>query len=532
MLRTLGPRSGLRAPAVLWIPGLLAVALTLLPAWYLLERSTEGGWSAWEETLSRSAGELLVNSLGLAAVVSISAAAVAVPAAWLTVRCELPGRRLWAVALALPLAIPSYVMGLTVVAALGPRGMLQDWLEPFGVDRLPEVYGFWGAAFTLSAVTFPYVFLVVSGAMRALDPSVEEASQSLGKTRWETFFRVTLPLLAPALAAGLLLVALYTLSDFGGVATLRYETFTRAIFIEYQTSFDRTAAAILGVALAAVAMVVLAAELIVRARSVERLRARRIAPPAPIALGRWKWPAIAFLALVVAMTLAMPVFVLVYWLVKGIRAGTDFPELWEPLRHTVLLGGGGALVTVALALPLAVLSTRYGGAASRVLEQATFVTHALPGLVVALSLVFFGIAYARDLYQTVWMLLLAYVILFLPNALSALRAPLLRQSRQLEEAGAALGRGPLRVLASVTLPIARPGILVALPLVFLTVVKELPATLLLSPPGYRTLPGIVWSLNSDATLGAAALPALILVALAAVPVATLAWWGGLGEGDA
>ncbi|MGH2609228.1 MAG: iron ABC transporter permease, partial [Tepidiformaceae bacterium] len=111
MRRTFGPRSGLRAPAILWIPGLLAVALTLLPAWYLLERSTEGGWEAWEETLSRSAGELLVNSLGLALVVAVASAAVAVPAAWLTVRCAVPGRRLWGVALAMPLALPSYVMG-------------------------------------------------------------------------------------------------------------------------------------------------------------------------------------------------------------------------------------------------------------------------------------------------------------------------------------------------------------------------------------------------------------------------------------
>ncbi len=522
----------MQAPAILWIPGLIAVGLTLLPAWYLLDRSTEGGWEAWEETLSGTAGELLVNSLGLAMVVAVASAAVAVPSAWLTVRCAVPGRRLWAVALALPLAIPSYVMGLTAVAALGPRGLVQGWLEPLGVERLPEVYGFWGAAFTLSAVSFPYVFLVLAAAMRTLDPSVEEASQTLGRARSATFFRVTLPLLAPALAAGLLLVALYTLSDFGGVATLRYETFTRAIFIEYQTSFDRTAAAILGVALAGVAMVVLVAELLVRARAAERLRARRIAPPEPIELGRWKWPSIAFLGLVVAATLGMPVFVLSYWLVRGMRAGTDFPELWEPLRHTLTLGAVGAVVTVALALPLAVLSTRFGGPVSRGLEQVAFVTHALPGLVVALSLVFFGIAYARELYQTVWMLLLAYVILFLPNALSAMRAPLSRQSRQLEEAGAALGRSPLRVLAGVTLPIARPGIFVALPLVFLTVIKELPATLLLSPPGYRTMPGVVWGLNSDATLGAAAFPALVLVGIAAIPVAALAWWGALGEADA
>ena len=530
-MRALAPRSGLRAPAILWVPGLLAVALSLLPAWYLLERSTERGWSPWEETLRGSAAELLRNSLGLALVVALASAVLAIPAAWLTVRCDLPGRRAWSVLLALPLAIPSYVMGLTVVAAAGPRGFIQGWLEPLGVERLPEVYGFWGAAYTLAAVSFPYVYLVLAGAMRSLDPATEEASQTLGVSRWMTFARVTLPLLSPALAAGLLLVALYTLSDFGGVATLRYETFTRAIFIEYQTSFDRTAAAILGVALAAVAGVVLVAELIVRARATERLRARRIAPARPIELGRWRWPSFAFLGLVVAFTLGLPLFVLVYWLVKAMRAGSDFPSLWQPFRHTVTLGGGGALITAALALPLAVLSTRYGGIASRALEQLAFVTHALPGLVVALSLVFFGISYATDLYQTTWMLLLAYVILFLPNALSALRAPLLRQARHLEEAGATLGRAPLRVLATVTLPIARPGVLVALPLVFLTVVKELPATLLLSPPGYRTLPGVIWSLSSDATYGAAALPALILIGLAAIPVGVLAWQGSLGEGN-
>ncbi|MEX1103345.1 MAG: iron ABC transporter permease, partial [Dehalococcoidia bacterium] len=388
------PRSGLRAPAVLWIPGLLAVALTLLPAWYLVDRSTDAGWAKWDETLSRSAGELLVNSLALAAVVSMASATIAVPAAWLTVRCALPGRRFWAVALSLPLAIPSYVMGLTVVAALGPRGMLQGWLEPFGVERLPEIYGFWGAALTLSAVSFPYVYLVVAAAMRALDPSVEEASLTLGKTRWTTFARVTFPALGSALAAGLLLVALYALSDFGGVAMLRYDTFTRAIFIEYQSSFDRTAAAILGVALAGVASVVLLAELLVRARSVERMRARRIAPPQPVALGRWLWPSLTFLAIVVAVTLALPVFVLVYWLVRGFRAGTEFPDVWTSFHHTLLLGCIGAVVTVVIALPLALLSTRYGGWASRALEQTAFVSHALPGLVVALSLVFFGIGYA------------------------------------------------------------------------------------------------------------------------------------------
>jgi len=185
-------------------------------------------------------------------------------------------------------------------------------------------------------------------------------------------------------------------------------------------------------------------------------------------------------------------------------------------------------VTVVLALPVAILAARFGGVFPMLIEQAAYLTHALPGLVVALALVFFGIGYARDLYQTTWMLLLAYVILFLPNALSALRASLLRQSPRLEDAGAALGRSPLRVLATVTLPLARPGAVAALALVFLTIMKELPATLLLAPPGYETLPGLVWGRSSNALYAGAALPALILIAVSAIPVALLVWRGDLG----
>ncbi|MCC7365169.1 MAG: iron ABC transporter permease [Dehalococcoidia bacterium] len=515
------------APAALWLPGLAVVIVTLLPFWYLWKRSTERGWSAWDETLSRSATELLANSAKLSLGVAVICVAVALPAAWLTVRTDLPFRRAWSVLLALPLAIPSYVMGMTVVAALGPKGMLQGWLEPLGVDRLPEIYGYWGALLTLGAVSFPYVYLVLRAALRTLDPFEEEASRSLGRGPWSTFAAVSVPALIPAIAAGLLLVALYVLSDFGGVATLKYNTFTRAIFIEYSSSFDRTGAAILGVVLAGLAALLLAGELFARSRYQARARAKRLSPARPIALGRWRWPAVAFLAAVVAISLVLPMGVLVYWLVKGIRAGADFPEVWEPLRHSATMAASGGVVTVLLALPIALLAARFGGPLARLLEQAAFATHALPGLVVALALVFFGIGYATELYQTTWMLLVAYVILFLPNALGALRAPLMRQSPHLEEAAAGLGRRPLAAIASITLPLARPGAVAAFALVFLTIMKELPATLLLSPPGYRTLPGVVWSNSSEALYGGAALPALILVGVAAVPLVLLVWRGDL-----
>ncbi|MCK9517576.1 MAG: iron ABC transporter permease [Dehalococcoidia bacterium] len=531
-MAVLQSRRGLQAPVVLWLPGLLVVAATLLPLWYLARRATEHGWAPWKETLTTSAGELLLNSLKLSGVVGLVCVAVALPAAWLTVRTDLPWRRAWAVLLALPLAIPSYVMALTVVAALGPRGMLQGWLEPFGVDRLPEIYGFWGAALTLSAVSFPYVLLVLRAALRTLDPSEEEAARSLGAGPFRAFATVVAPALVPAVAAGLLLVVLYVLSDFGAVSIVRYNTFTRVIFVRYSSSFDRTAAAILGVVLAALALTLLAGELFARNRFASRSQARRQAPARTVTLGRWRWPAIGFLSLVSLMSLVLPLAVLTYWLVKGINAGTAFPEMWEPVRHSVTLAASGSVVTVVLALPIAILATRFGGPLARGLEQLAFASHALPGLVVALALVFFGIAYATELYQTIWMLLAAYVILFLPNALGALRAPLMRQSRHVEEAAAGLGRRPLTVLATITLPLARPGAVAALALVFLTIMKELPATLLLSPPGYRTLPGVVWGASTDALYGSAALPALVLVGVAAIPIALLVWRGDLEHVEA
>lgn len=514
-----------QAPAVLWLPGLAVVCATLLPLYYLWVRSTERGWEAWESTLSRSLEPLLWNSAKLAGGVALACVAVALPVAWLTVRTDLPFRRACGVLLALPLAIPSYVMALTVVAALGPRGMLQGWLEPLGVERLPDIYGYWTAWLTLTAASFPYVYLVLRAALRANDPSEEEASRTLGAGPVRTFFAVTVPSLAPAIAAGLLLVVLYVLSDFGGVSIARYHTFTLAIYLEYSSSFDRTGAAVLGMVLAGIGMLVLMGELAARHRYEARIRARRMGPPRVVRLGRWRWPAFAFVCAVLAVSLALPLFVLLYWLARGLDAGTNIPPVLEPLRNTVTMGLAGAVVTVVLAMPVGLLSARFSGLASRAVEQLAFVTHALPGVVVALALVFFGIGYAPALYQTRWMLLAAYVILFLPNALGALRAPLVRQSRNLEEAAASLGRRPLTALATVTIPLARPGALAGMALVFLTIIKELPATLLLSPPGYRTLPEVIWSRSTDAFYGSAAIPALILVAVAAVPIAILAWRG-------
>jgi iron(III) transport system permease protein len=466
--------------------------------------------------------ELLARTAGLAVSVTAASVALAVPLAWLTVRCDLPGRRAWVVLTALPLAIPTYVGGYAFIAALGPQGMVQGWLAPLGIESLPSIYGFWGAWLALTLFSYPYVLLTVRAALRRLDPSLEEASRTLGRSRRATFWRVVVPQLRPAITAGALLVALYTLSDFGAVSLLRFDSFTRAIFVQYRASLDRSAAATLGLVLIVLTVVVLAAEARSRGRGqYHRLHGGGTRPAGVVALGRWRWPATAGCAALVALALAMPLGVIGYWLGRGLAAGEPLRLTSTLMGHSLVASALGAVVSVVAAWPVAVLAARHPGRFSRLVERASYTGYALPGVVVALSLVFFGARVVPAVYQTRTLLVFAYVVLFLPQAVGALRASLLQVSPSLEEASRLLGRSRLATTREVVLPLVRPGILAGGALVFLTCMKELPATLLLAPTGYETLATQVWNATSEAFFGRAAAPALALVLLSALPMALL-----------
>jgi iron(III) transport system permease protein len=512
----IGQRRTLDIPVVLIGLSAIVAAAMMLPLAYLIVRVTGTG-ALWDELTARSTWDATARTLALAAAVTAASVVIAVPLAWLTTRTDLPLARVWSVLLALPLAIPSYVGAFTFVSALGPRGMLQDVLEPLGVEELPAIYGFRGAVIVLTLFTFPYVLLPVRAAMRGLDRSMEEAARGLGASGVRAFVRVTAPQLRPAIAAGALLVGLYTLSDFGAVSILRFDSLTRVIYLRYTSSFDRSSAAALALLLVMITLAIVTFEGLTRGRARYHTGARH-ARPRTIALGAWKWPALAFCAMVVGLSLLLPVSVIVYWLVRGLNAGESMMFVREAGVNSLYASGLAAGVAVAAALPVALLSVRHPGWLSGGLEKVTYSGFALPGITVALALVFFAANYATPLYQTLPLLVFAYTVRFLPEALGAERASLLQLNPNAERAAQGLGRGRAYVFARITLPQVLPGISGGAMLVFLTAMKELPVTLILSPIGFDTLATQIWATTTEAFFTRAALPALILVALSSLPM--------------
>jgi iron(III) transport system permease protein len=508
------------APFLLNLAATLVALAMLLPLAYLLLRAAEIGWAEAVASLtSPRTLQVVANSIVLAVLVTGISFVVSLPLAWLTVRTDLPGRRIWAPLLALPLVIPTYVGAYALVSMMGPRGIVQGWLEPLGVERLPSIYGLPGAVWALTIFSYPYLYLSIRAGFFNLDPALEEASRSLGFGPWQTFWRVTLPNLRPAIVSGSLLLALYVLSDFGAVSLLRFNSFTRAIYVQYQGSFDRSQAALLSLVLVALTVLLLVLARFVQGRhSYHRAGvgvARRLKP---LPLGRWRIPALLFCSAVVVASLVMPVGVVVYWLLRGIQMGEELQPVWTATAGSVYVSTLAAVVCVLLALPVAYLQVRYPSPFSAWLGRAAYLGYALPGIVLALALVFFGANYVPWLYQTIAMLVFGYTVRFLPQSLGTLRTGLLQISPRLEDAARSLGHSKRWTFWRVTLPLLRPGLWAGAALVFLTTIKELPVTLLLGPTGFTTLAVSIWSATSEAFYARASAPALLLVGVSALSI--------------
>lgn len=498
-------RSGRRPPILLVVIAALTALITIAPIVYLMDRAVElGSANVRAELLQRRTLDLLWRSLVLTGTVTVLCVVIGVAAAWLVVRADVPGRRIWQVLLILPLAVPSYAAAYA-------------W-----VSWRPSMSGFGAATLVLTIVSYPYVFLPVAAALHRLDPAEEEVARSLGWRPWSVLLRLTLRQVRPAITAGALLVALYVLSDFGAVATMRYEVFTWVIYGAYEAGFNPSRAAILALALIAVALVLVMGEAQVRGSAAfSRIGSGAPRPQSLMRLGRLKPVALGFLMLVVGVGIAFPAWRFVYWVREAIRVSTPMAEVFAALGHSLWFATLAAIVTLVLAVPIGVLAARYRTRIIALVERSTYVAHALPGIVIGIALVFVGVRLLRPIYQETPLLVLAYVVLFLPLAVGSVRSSVEQSPVRLEEVARSLGSTPRRVLARVTLPLAAPGLAAGAALVFVATMKELPATLLLHPTGTDTLATRLWSFTSTTNYAAAAPYAAALVLFTAVPTALL-----------
>lgn len=489
-----------KPPALIRALGVFASLAALIPLGYLFFRLGAGYDVALEELARPRTIELLFNTALL--VVSVTAAALVIGflQAWLTTRTNLGFGALFAVLATLPLAIPSYVMAFSFTASF------------------PWFSGFWAAWLVLTLATSPYVFLAVSAALVRTDASSEEVARTLGLTKWQVLLRVTWPQVRPAATAASLLVALYTLSEFGAVAILRFDTFTRAIYNAYRLSFDRTAAAALAVVLVLITLLVIWFErryrgnyLSTRPASQKRVR---------ISLGKTRPLAGLSLAGIALLGAGVPLVSLLNWSIIG-SSTADLGEILEALLGSVSLAVMAGLLITVFAIAVALWVVRYPTRLGRFVDYSVWANHALPAIVVALALIFLGANLTPWLYQTTALLLIAYLILFLPNALGTMATPIAQVPKSLEDVANSLGVKGNRSIFKVVLPIATPGILAGAALVSLTVLKELPATLLLRPTGTDTLAVRLWMATEELAFASAAPYALLLVILGGLPALAL-----------
>lgn len=503
----LRPRPQVRrrgAPPALVAAAAVTGLVALAPLAYLAVRALSGGAGAVVEVLTRPrTAELLARSIALAGAVTLACVLLGVALAVLLVVTDLPGRRIWAVALALPLAVPSYVAGFTWIA---------EW---------PWLAGFWGAFGVLTAVSYPYVMLPVAAALRGGGGALEEVARSLGHGPVRVLVQVTLRRVWPAATAGGLLVALYVLSDFGAVSLMRYDTFTLGIYTSYRATFDRTPAAVLGCVLVALAAVLTWAEARARGRAALRVGRGTERAARTLRLGRGAAAGLAAVGVVAAVALGIPAYSLVHWTAVGSSAGVDWPALGSAALVTIWFAALGALVTTLLAVPVGILGARHRGRLTATIETAAYAGHALPGVTIGLALVFVGIRLVPAVYQETPLLVLGYAVLFLPLAIGAVRTAVASAPAGLEDVAHSLGDGRLRAFARVTLPLATPGVVAGAALVSLTVAKELPVTLMLRPTGSDTLAVQLWSHTGAGAFAAAAPYAVVLVLIAAVPTVLL-----------
>jgi iron(III) transport system permease protein len=502
------------APSILlFLLSFTTSILMAIPVLYVIWRSIFAGKERWIRLLDTRIPGLLWNTLSLATTVTLFSIGIGVLLAYLVQRCEIPGRKLFQWLLALPLLIPPYVGAVTYIIIFGPRGWAQNHLG----YSLIRIYSFWGVVFVLTMFCYPYVFLIVGSSLKKMNRNFEEVARTQGLNPSQVFWKVTFPLLRPAMGAGGILVFLYVLSDFGAISMLRYNTFTSAIYYQ-MGSYDNLSATILSMVLILITVFVIWIEAHTRKKQKFYQSSRSAPYQEMIPLGKWKGPALFAINIMFGISVLLPLSVLLYWAYYAILSGSFDLRFWGYLWNSIKVSSLAAIFCMVLSLPLVYIKSRYPSAITTFMDKCSYSGYSLPGVIVALGIIFVFNRYIPLLYNTFFLLSIAYIIRFLPQSMQSGESSLSLISPSIDEASRNLGYGPSKTLFKVILPLMAPGILSGGAMVFVSSMKELTATLLLRPPGFDTLAVRIWVETSESMYHLAAPSALFIILLAIIPL--------------
>lgn len=502
---------------------LASAGIILLPLVYVTSQALSADHAVWGRLWATRIPELLWNTVSLAAGVAGITLVLGVSTAWLVTRVEFPGRRLWEGALVLPLAMPTYVLAYVYSYLLGFGGPVEHlWHIVAGPQaRIFSPHSYLGATVVMALDTFPFVYLLCRSALLSMNVSFEEVSRASGVSRLRTLWRVTLPLMRPSIAAGLALVILYVVSDFGAVSLLRYQTLTYAVFQQMTGRSDNTAASILSLLLVILALIFLIGERWFRQRSRFYQTTGRYRAPQRHRFGWLGACAVTgYLSAIFAASFAIPAYLLIQWSLSPDAQATLDSRFFGFVWNSSLLAASAATAGVLIGLPLAYLASRRPTFLNLGCLQAAYAGYVLPGPVAALAVLVLFTKLAPIFYGSVLILIVAYVIHFLPAGLQSLEPALQQITPNLEEVGRTLGLNVRDTWRRITLPLMRSGFVVAWVLMFLQTMKELPATLLLRPVGFDTLAIRVWMEASEEYFQLAA-PSALLIVLLSLPALAL-----------
>lgn len=498
--------------------------LFAFPGLYLTYRALGADADPGSLLFSRRTLAPLWRTLKLAVTVSAGALVLGTGLAWLTHRTDLPLRRLWRVLLPLPLVFPTFLGAAAFIRTLNPGGLANDLLSGIGVGTTPELRGFFGAWLVLLLLTYPYVYLPVAARLRQLPASLEESARLLGDSAFAAFWRISLPHAATAIGAGTLLVFLYTLSDFGAVQLMRYDTLTRAIATNHLA--NPPVALALSLMLLILAAVVVLGERWVSRRLPEGARGGS-GTPSTLRLGRWRPVAVGAVAVAVLASIGAPLVALLDWAIGGLTRtfgdgrplAVDYSRVADATFSTLWVSVIAAIVSVAAVLPIAFLVGRYRSRAGWLAHAVVISTFALPGLLIALSMRFWTLRsdIAFTLFgDTIALLVFAYVVRFGSLAMGVSVVAVRSVPGRLHDSARLLGAGPVRRFFTVDMPLMGPALMAGAGLVLLSVMKELPISLLVSPLGFSTLATQIFGSFEDAFVAEAGLMGVVLVALSFV----------------